>query len=647
MDAPMVFLAWSGQVEASAALDKALRIVKERLAARNYEIYNWAEMPHNRNINQEIEDKLRRADLLILEGSTDRPNPAFEMGFASYPALPTIVLKQEGSRELPADYGAPRYLAYPVDVGLEDGFKQFGTEFDALLERLERDTLSPGHRALRRSLGALVSNVLDTLNHYPDDHPHLYLLQGWTNALAADTRAGGASVLIADADYYVNMFSALQERSQLRFRAIADLTDNTELFWQPEHSEPLSAPGSERIFLIDWRLFFEESTLLAAYVEAWQDHLRANPDYSIYVVADIDLDSHLRHPLGHDAVGRHLLLVEPGTTFGGYRSRTNRDAGRVFCMEADTYRYNQAEKYYRSVRSKAVKLELDQEFLDLKRSWLTKRKIGYWGAEWTHQTERRSTRYFAQYDQHIRCWVPAYSKLITECAAMVAREILRVRTLTNRPVRMLEIGYGTGSLTAQVGPWISHLSEPFVKYGHLPPVVAYHAVDRADQMRQIADLKLHQAPGIDVTLLRQRAWDEVSTDLEYDVIFGSLIVHFMLDKANGNTATEFFAECTRRLAPHGSLVFADSFGSDDSSTPESIRAQWRNQMVLEGLSEEYADGFLDGNQDMLHAPSVAELELAAREHGFELAEARSPITELDLFKVVAFRGTTTGGSLRA
>lgn len=639
MDAPRVFLAWSGQLTNGAALGKALDIVKNVLTARGYEFYNWNEQPHNRNINKEVEEKLRGSDMLILESTTDRPNPAFEMGFARYPDLPIIVLRQEDASELPADFGAPRYLMYPKDVGQEVRFTQFREELEGLLDRLESETFSPGQRALRRALGGFVSNVLDASGHYAEDHPHLYLMHGWIDALAGEFRAGGPSMLLSDADYYVHMFGALHGRTDMRFRAIADLTDNTEPFWELEHPEPLSTAGSERIFLIDWRLFFEREAELAGYLDTWRDHLLTNPDYAIYVAADTDLDRHLRHPLGRDAVGRHLLLVEPGRAFGGYRFRTNRDAGRLFHMETDAYRYGHAEKYYRAVQGRSVKLEVGHDFVDLKRAWLTKHQIGNWSPEWTHQTERRSSRYFARYDQHVRCWIPSYNALITECAAMVAREVLRVREQSNRPVKLLEIGYGTGSLTAQVSPWITQLSEPFVTFGHLPPVEYYHAVDRADQMRAIASDGLRRSgTGGDVKLLRQVAWAEVRGDVQYDVIFGSLITHFMIERARPGSAAEFFAECAQRIEPGGSLIFADSFGPGAGGDVVATRKAWRSWMVEEGLSEEYADGFLDGNLDMLEAPSIAELIEAAAKHDFHLAESRSP-TGASLFAVVAFRHT--------
>ena len=637
MERPRVFLAWSGHLEGKAALTKALDIVGQRLAERGFDVYNWNEQPHNRNINKEIEEQLRGSDLVILEGTTDRPNPAFEVGFSRYPDLPIIVLKQEGSEDLPADFGAPRYLEYPRDVGQESRFATFADELVALLDRLERETFSPGHRRVRRSLSELVTSILTSANHYTADHPHLYMIGGWLDALGDTLRSGGPTMLTADSDQYLRMFAALQDLEGLTFRALADLTDNTEAFWEFEHPEPLITRGSERIFIVNWRVFFERDHELAANLDSWREQLAANPEYSIYVVTDSDLDPSALHPVGRDVVGKHLLLIQPGRAFGGYRFKANRDVGRWFQMETDAYRFGHAERYYESVKARAVRIEPGFDIHDVKRAWLRRHRIGEWSPDWTRKTERRAKSYFSRYDQHIRCWIPGYSAFIDESAAMVAREIVRVREQVNRPVRLLEIGYGTGSLTARVEPWITQQGEPFLRFGHLPPVEYYHAIDRADQMRVRAAGRLNVGSSRhEVKLLRQIAWDEVRSDVAYDIIFGSLSAHFLIGEAEtGRALDDFFENCALRLSESGTLIFADSFPQTSPQSRDRMRVQWRDWMIDEGLSVEAADAFLDGNADMLQAPSVSELADAARRHGFQLNEVRFP-TPLQIFSVTSF-----------
>jgi len=633
MEATRVFLAWTKDVPANEALLKALDIVKRQLLERGYAVYDWNEQHHIRNIGSEIEDQLRKSDLVILEGSTGRPNPAFEVGFARCLDLPIIILKQEASDDLPVDFGAPKYLSYPSDADKEPQFRRFEHDLDQLLGTLADGALSVGHRELRRASRELAGSVQQLIDYYADDHPHLYLTDGWVSTLASDIRSGGPSAISADAEYYIYMFKALQKHEQFTIRAIADLTDNTESFWTSGHPEPLSAPVGERIFLIDWRMFFEGAQELARYIDYWRSQLHRYQDYRIYVATKDNMRLPVRHPFGSEAVGLHLLLIEPGDTFGGYQNRRDYQSRRQFCMEQDPRRYQNAKAFYDATLESAIPLEPGHDVISLKRAWLAKHHIGYWDSDWTQETELRPADYFDWYDQHIRCWIPSYNKLVAECAATVAREIMRIRQIGGRPVNLLEIGYGTGALNALVVPWIDYLTRPFEELGDLPPVDYYHAIDRAEQMRMTARDRL----GAGATWLRQVAWREVRTDIHYDIIFGSLVLHFMIDNTVGDSSPDtFFEECAKRLQDGGSLVFADSFGAESKAGNEAAVQRWRDWMIGNGLSQEYADSFLKGNPDMAEALSVEKLKAAAGRNGFIWVGEQS-IGSINTFRIIVFQ----------
>ena len=637
MEATRVFLAWSHDVRASEALLKALEIVRRQLQERGYTVYDWSEQHHIRNIGSEIEDQLRKSDLVILESTAGRPNPAFEVGFARCLDLPIIILKQDTSDDLPVDFGAPKYLSYPSDADKEQQFKRFHEDLDKLLGALAEGALSLGHRELRRARSDFSHSVQQIIEYYAGDHAHVYLTDGWVRALAGDIRSGGPSTITADADYYIPMFSALQKCENFTTRAIADLTDNSEPFWKSGHSEPLSAPIGERIFLIDWRMFFEREQELARYIGYWRNELLRHEDYEIYVATQDNMRLPVRHPFGSASVGLHLLLIEPGDTFGGYRNRQDYQSQRQFCMEQDPRQYQNAKAFYDAVLESAIRLEPSHDVISLKRAWLTKHRIGYWSSDWTQETERRPADYFDFYDQHIRCWVPSYNELVTECAATVAREIMRIRQVGGKPVNLLEIGYGTGSLTAQIVPWINYLTRPFEELGDLPPVDYYHAIDRAEQMRMSARENLGAGATSWLRLLKKVAWREVRTDIDYDIIFGSLVMHFMTDRTVGNlSADTFFEECAKRLRDGGSLVFADSFGANSAADRESAAQRWCDWMVRNGLSQEYADSFLKGNPDMANTFSTEELKAAAGRHGFIWGGERS-VSSVREFKIIVFR----------
>ncbi|MEV0583384.1 hypothetical protein [Nonomuraea sp. NPDC050310] len=638
------FLAWSSEAEGFEAVSRAVQAVKDILRERQYGCYDWAEQPHSRNIGTEIQEQIRKSDILILEGSTIRPNLAFEVGFARALDLPVVVIKQEGTKELPEDFGAPRYLNYPSEAGNEAGFAKFELDFGRQLERLEEGSLSRGHRALRSRLTLLNRNIQDVLNGHDLDHPQLHLRSGWLQALASEVGKSGRQNLITDADYYSHCFAELREWNGGPIHAIADLTDDTETFWQSdlEHPEQMSAQVTERIFLVDWRLFFQEEGELSRYITMWaqQKASLAESDYEIYVAAvdDVMPGRALQHPFGDAAVGRHLLLLNPDC-IGGYRKRSEGGPGerRMLHIERDAHRFNAARRYYESIKNRAVRFELTHDFHSLKRDWLAKLQIGRWDPHWTVRTERRSPAYFDRYDQHIRCWIPSYDQMVQDCSALVASEIMRIFQELDKSVSILEIGYGTGSLTEAIMPWIRTLCEPFDRLGLDYPVDHYRAVDRAGQMRRLALTKLGSGTTHVLRLMEKKAWEDIEENIQHNVIFGSLVTHFLLGmEPDEKKVDTFFAECVQRLAPGGSLVFADCFGPDTPEERELEVENWRLWMIDNGLSEEYVDAYLAGNQDMVNAVAVGELESAAARYGLRKVKEKV-VGGTQMFRLLVFR----------
>ena len=112
-------------------------------------------------------------------------------------------------------------------------------------------------------------------------------------------------------------------------------------------------------------------------------------------------------------------------------------------------------------------------------------EVGRWEPGWDEYPGNRPHSYFARYDQHIRCWIPNYDELIRSCAAATAMEILRIRE-RGQTVWLLEVGYGTAALSAQLLPWIDMLNDPYQKLGKPIPVRLYDTIDRAPDMTEIA-----------------------------------------------------------------------------------------------------------------------------------------------------------------
>jgi SAM-dependent methyltransferase len=638
----LAFLAWSSQDQARIdAVRKMLKLVKNQLAQYDFDAYDWYERQSTKNINAKVSDQILDSDLMILEASTQRANLAYEVGFAHALRLPLMVVKQQNSAPLPENFGEPDYLEYPDQADDEDNFRVFNDKFSSWLEQLMDTTLSRGQRSARRGRNMLGNQINRFIEGHSHEHPSLHLLTGWQRALAGEIGSGGVSQLVVDAHYYLPSFASLKDwRTDHSVRAIADLTDRTEQFWTPDHPEEMTANVSERIFLIEWEWFFDRESELSRQIELWRrhkaNHQGSQADYDIFVATKEELRPGETHPMGPGAVGHHLLLVD-NDVIGGYRPNPGRIDGRQLVIERNELRYSAGVQFYKSIKDRAVQFHPEMKVADLRREWLAKTGVGRWDPDWTTETEFRSPDYFDLYDRHIRCWIPRYGQLIQDCAATVFREILRIYADRARSVDVLEIGYGTGRLTREIMPWIKNINRPFYDLEHHGPVHRYRAFDRADQMVQQARelLRPDQQGGVNMRLLRGTAWDDI--DDKYDVVFGSLVMHFLIGpEPSGDALDMFFANSAEHTTDDGALVFADVFGVDADRKGTSAVRNWREWMIRYGLSEEKADGYLAGNADMTEAAPLDLLKEAAQAHGFKTRVKIAGSPDLP-FRIVVFR----------
>lgn len=630
MEAIRAFLAWTRTVPEREVVSRALEAIRYEMRERGYVVYDWSQEPHNRNIGEEVREQIALSDLLVLEASADRSNLAFEVGAAQELDIPVVILRQEGAGPLPEDFGGPKYLEYPDDVTEKTHFSHFETDFRKLLESLESQGLSPGHRAARRSARNLDMAGQRNRGDYRNDHPILHMMSGRAKAFAAEVTAEGPSAIVCDAHDYPYVLAALQEWDG-PIRAVADLTDQTEQFWWLGGPEQASIQVKERIYLIDWRLFFGRNAELDQLIHVWRDQLRkkATSEYEILVASKDDVPFGQPHPIGDSAVGLHLLLLG-SDTYGGYRAARGQPGRHQFYAVRDEHRFRAAEAFYNAVRKRAIKFDPGYEVGDLKAKWLAEMQVGRWDPGWNEYTENRPHNYFARYDQHIRCWIPGYDDLIRRCAAAIALEILRIRE-RGQMMWLLEVGYGTAALSAQLLPWIDMLNDPYQKLGKLIPVRLYDAIDRAPDMTEIAKNRLGANS---LVQLYNVAWQTFGEESLYDIIFGTLVMHFLVDRdGNGVSADNFFELCAKRLKRGGSLVFADSFAPEGES--EDGMTEWCSWMTRNGLPDKFAKAFLAGNRDMVYSPSVEALTRAASTHGFTIT-SRQRIDPTRMFQVVVF-----------
>jgi SAM-dependent methyltransferase len=603
--------------------------------------HGWDPRRGMRGVGDDLLHKMRAWDLFI-EAVGDQSELTFAAGYAVALALPVIVVKQQGAGEIPVSVGVRTVLRYPQDASDQKGFDEFEADLTEAVAALKASTLAPGHRALRSTGNQLNGVIQGLLERYNEEHPRLHLMSGWTRQLSEEMDFGAhAPHRGTDPDYYLPMFSALQGWQGGGVQAIADLTEDIETFWRPEHPEMMSARVTERIFLIDWRLFFNEGSELTQYIERWRQHVESHRDrdYQIYIGVKDDRDS-IRHPFGAHSVGQHLLLIEPDIV-GGYILD---DRGNIRLVIAEDRRerllYGMADQFYNGIKGRAVRFDPAYGFLELKRKWLEQTRVGQWDDAWTSATEERSSHYFDWYDQHIRCWIPFYDQILIDCAASVESEIVRiVRSVPDRQLELLELGYGTGNLTELLAPWIETFNRPFEEPGENPPVRLYDGIDRAGRMRETAVARVRTDPKyLRLRLHNRTAWDDMSDDDVYDILFGSLVLHFLVGpNPTADALDQFFEACRMHVRQGGGLVFADAFGPDDLSQLDKITRKWHDWMTRNGLTDESAVAFLRGNQDMVRAASVDQFIEAGQRHGFALAKRRKYVGP---FQIVVFRKTS-------
>jgi SAM-dependent methyltransferase len=592
-------------------------------------------------IKEKVERALRDADACIVEVTTSVPNVMFETGFSRSLGLPIVFLVDPTSfsqsqleayfefigvdrrNPLATDLGGAEYLEYPGQLGDQDAWNAFGRKLEGVLERVGQE-LVPESRLLRRSCGRILVGALRTLDHNPKGHPLMRFLGGWHQLLADAFEKGGDAVFQIDSGYYQSCLKAFGDESRRQVRAVADLTDETERFWD-SNPDPLETSVRERIFLTDWRSFFDDGMLTE--LTKLLDRQRAR--YEVRVGHTDKPWNGQRHPLGDAGAGQHLLLMEPDLV-GGY---VKEGAARHVRVERSAAKYAEAGHRYRELRDATVLFQRGWSPLELRRHWLDEHAIGAWKPEWDGM-RGPGPDYYGQYDRHIRCWIPDYERLVKHCADLTTGELAARMRETDRPLTVLEIGYGTGALTRYLLEWIRHLNRPLEGLG-ARIVERYLGVDRSDVMQTITMSRLANR-GVDARFCTGTApGDWPPGARRYDVVCGSLVFH---DMVGGGRLPDVLRAFKDVLASRGRLVFLDVFFDEEPHRARGL-SFWKRWMQEFGLRDSEIDAFFSGNQDMLNSVSATELRDAARAAGFDSPEFRSVpgIRQESPFRVAVLR----------
>jgi len=491
---------------------------------------------------------------------------------------------------------------------------------------------SRGGRALDLMMRSPYPGLLDNWNELADatslilrplegrDHPIELFLETWFKQVVRELKEGGAAQFEVDPSYYQACLASLNKWPDDVY-AVADFSGGFEAFWKSDH--PVEETRvTQRLFILTPKQLFEEdqvyrlNRLLRRHASSYSVFIsHSTPD----ALSSIPFDS---------SPGKDMILV-PGDFVGGYARQDGQVRLRIV---RDGDHFNYLKSRFDNMVASAVPVKAGGGAEDLRSEWLKSRGIGQWNESWnTGRIADRSSDYFINYDAHIRAWIPYYDELIRHCARRALERLREIRK--KRRVVILEIGCGTGALTAELleSPALAQVGE-----------IRYIGVDEA---QRIYDSLLEQAPRrypnvsakfYEGALYPDSGWRGFSDSAlqgEVDLIIGSLVLHDLVQSEPRANFFRLLNYLGGLLAPTGSMVFADVFTSADPSVRDQEIEFWKEGMQRKGLCGEWPERFLSRNPEMVNTVTQ-EMVDSLGEVGFE-GELQKVGPSLSPFQVLA------------
>jgi hypothetical protein len=453
------------------------------------------------------------------------------------------------------------------------------------------------------------------------NYPLINIIREYFNQVGIKLESN--SFIVTPENYYA-CFSSLEKLGNPKIIAIADLNDDTES-WDSS-STSMWKGVDERIFHIKWEdLYSERLDKLIQSIQ--QDADRIEREHStIYIVTTRESSRiKIEHPVkecdNQENIGKHLLIIND-SIIGAYVN-VNHVAGspiqkRLFFKIASDVEVRKSNYYYMMLRHNSFKITPRMSAKEIRNLWITDKRnmISLWDPRWNGMQER-GDRYVNDYDMHINCWIPDYQRLLDKCRDVITQEIVKIIMSGHDQIKIMELGCGTGALTLRMYQWINM----FNRFTNTA-VCRYYAIDQSLAMKAVAQDKLkHEDKYNNIITFDQFRFSTdfgEKSNVKYDVIFGSLIFHFLIGKDWDDKKLLFVVEyiVNNWLSDSGCMVWADVIFIDKDRKLEERR--WVNHMLDSGMPQEYIDLFNQNNYDMLYAPSHDRICSVLQRAGFDV-----------------------------
>lgn len=612
-----------------------------------------------RSIRGDVIESLSQCDLVIAETTNAAPNVYYEIGFAEALHKPVILfldaergtddslatnaeMRRIRSRvfgsEHPSDLGDMRYIPYTLPDGpsnehLDNLKSTIRNAIDAALAyRLSESMIGPV-RAIQNTF----QNGQDMLARYARDPSKVWMINGLS--LYVDGYYGrqlSTSPMRVDESVYESMLKAMPTLMRTSALAIADTTDEFEPFMLTT-PDLASVAVRARIFVFDGHRPFDPVRFGEFVAQIW----RHAKEYQCYMVdRDFVVEKMRVSGITSRTQCNSANIMSTGQSAVWYSSRPDGATATttaLLTIDGDRDLASAIETLFHDIARSSVDVSAlarntmlstsGERRRAVKREWQRLREIGHWEPDWTGRGER-SLRYYADYERHIRVWIPEYERLVSKFLDQSIEAMSQAARAG--PIRVVEVGPGTGELTEKLLRRISRESRRV-----MPGMIeSYTLVEDApgmlERMRQRGLVSRHGPSGfgeamfppdgddrIRVRPLNQCFLRQTGDDFAGStptVLLGSLVHHYIdvLDDDEPCFAT-FFAELVEKVPLVNQIVLAGLFSVDSGAQI----AAWRDWLVREsGLDQDAIDRFLAGNPEMQRDFSLNLIRAAAEKHHF-------------------------------